>query len=79
MTNLFIKILSMSLTASYCIIFVCAARLLLKKAPRIFSYLLWIVVAFRLICPVSFESGFSLVGTDFVPNIEYEMAEQKVW
>lgn len=76
MTNLFIKILSMSLTASYCIIFVCAARLLLKKAPRIFSYLLWIVVAFRLICPVSFESGFSLVGTDFVPNIEYEMAEQ---
>ena len=76
MTGLFIKILSMSLTASYCILFVCVARLLLKRAPRNFSYLLWIVVAFRLICPVSFESDFSLVDSDFIPDIEYKLTEK---
>lgn len=62
MTNLFLTILDMSLTASYCILIVCAARLLLKKAPKIFSYLLWSVVAFRLLCPWSFESNFSLLA-----------------
>lgn len=76
MTDLFIQVLSMSLTATYCIIFVCIVRLLLKKAPRIFSYVLWSVVAFRLICPISFESMFSLVGVDFLPFIQYEVFSQ---
>lgn len=78
MTNLFIKILSMSLTASYCILFVCVVRLLLKKAPKIFSYLLWSIVAFRLICPFSFESMFSLVGTHFVPGSIYISEESSI-
>lgn len=59
--KLFIDIVNMSLTASYVILFVLAARLLLKKAPKIFSYSLWIVVLFRLICPFSFSSAFSLL------------------
>ncbi|HBN85194.1 MAG TPA: hypothetical protein DDZ89_15275 [Clostridiales bacterium] len=55
-------ILNMSLTASMVILFVLVARLLLKKAPKIFSYVLWAVVLFRLVCSVSFSSQFSLTG-----------------
>ncbi len=53
------EILNMSLTASVVIIAVLLARLLLSKAPRFFSYLLWGVVLFRLLCPFSFSSSFS--------------------
>ena len=59
--NLFIDVLNMSLTASYVILFVLACRLLLKKVPKIFSYSLWTVVLFRLICPFSFSSAFSFL------------------
>ena len=58
----FISILNMSITASYVAIAVIIARLLLKKAPKAFSYALWSVVLFRLICPFSFSSAFSLLG-----------------
>ena len=54
-------ILNMSLTASYVILAVCLARLLLKRAPRVVSYALWAVVGFRLAVPFSFESAFSLL------------------
>jgi len=72
--DLFLSVLNMSLTASYAILFVLAARLLLKKAPKIFSYALWSVVLFRLICPFSFESLFSLLFINANPipgNIMY--------
>ena len=58
---LFLKVVNMSITASFVILFVLIARLLLKKAPKIFSYALWSVVLFRLVCPFSFESIYSLV------------------
>lgn len=59
---LFQTVLNMSLTASLVIFFVLCARVLLKKAPKVFSYALWAVVLFRLLCPVSLASGFSLLG-----------------
>lgn len=58
MTGIFLQVLSMSITASWCILLVFLVRLLLRKAPRIYSYALWLIVAFRLVCPVSFESAF---------------------
>lgn len=61
MSKLFLSVLNMSLTASYVIIFVIFIRLLLKKAPKVISYAMWEVVAFRLIIPFSFESIFSLM------------------
>jgi len=61
MDKLFLQILNMSLTAGYVILFVMLARLILKKAPKIFSYVLWIAVLFRLVCPFSFKSIFSLI------------------
>lgn len=60
METVFIRILNMSITASYVIAAVMVVRLLLQKAPKKYSYLLWSVVAFRLCCPFSFQSVFSL-------------------
>ena len=57
---LLIQVLNMSLTASYCILAVLAARWLLRRAPKKYAYLLWLVVAFRLCCPVSLTSPLSL-------------------
>src|SRR5690554_824484 len=78
MSELFLSVLNMSLTASYVIIFVILARLLLKKAPKVISYALWGVVAFRLIIPFSFESMFSLMprNTNAVP-IPHDIIYQK--
>lgn len=61
MDDLFLNVLNMSLTASYAIALVIAIRFLLKKFPKVYSYALWFVVLFRLICPFSFESIFSLI------------------
>lgn len=70
MNTVFLQVLNMSLIASYVILFVLAARLLLKKAPKIFSYTLWGAVLFRLVCPFSFEGLFSLlpIHTNPIPS-----------
>jgi beta-lactamase regulating signal transducer with metallopeptidase domain len=81
MSELFLTVLNMNLTASYVIIFVMLIRLPLKKAPKFISYALWGVVAFRLIIPFSFESIFSLMprNTNSVPiphDIIYQQSPQ---
>lgn len=60
--ELFPKIFNMSVTASIIILAVLAVRLLLRKAPKLFSYLLWGVVLFRLLCPVSLPSELSILN-----------------
>lgn len=62
---LLIRVLNMSLTAGYCILAVLAVRLLLCRAPKKYSYLLWLVVAFRLCCPVSLSSPASMFNLAF--------------
>lgn len=54
------RLFNMSLTASVAIVLVILLRLLLKKAPKVISYALWGIVLFRLLCPVSVGSSFSL-------------------
>jgi len=61
MSAVFLKILNMTWGASWLILAVIVLRLLLKKAPRWISCLLWGLVAIRLICPVSIESALSLI------------------
>lgn len=61
MEKLFLEILNMSITSSYVIIFIIILRLFLNKFPKIYSYALWSVALFRLICPYSFESVISLL------------------
>ena len=53
---MFLTVLNMSITASYVIIAILLIRLLLARAPKKYSYWLWSAAAFRLCCPVSFES-----------------------
>ena len=61
MSTVFLKLLNMSITASWLILAVLAARILLKKAPRWIVCLLWALVALRLLCPYSLKSVLSLV------------------
>ena len=61
MDAVFLKILNMSLTASWIVLAVLLLRLLLKRAPKWLSCLLWGVVGLRLIFPFSIESLFSLI------------------
>lgn len=60
--GMFITILNMSITASYVAICLILVRIILRKAPKIFSYALWSVVLFRLICPLTFFTDFSFFG-----------------
>lgn len=65
MGDVFLKIVNMSITASWLILAVIILRLALKKAPKWISCVLWAFVAFRLICPFSVESNLSLIpGTE---------------
>ena len=70
MHRLFPIVCNMSLTASVVILAVLAVRLLLRRAPKVFSYALWAVVLFRLLCPVSVTSAVSLLGVLGAPAQE---------
>ena len=69
--QLFIRILNMSLTGSFVTLIVWAIRFFLRKAPSIFSYCLWAVVLFRLLCPISFSADFSLFNALPAPFTEH--------
>lgn len=60
LVKLFDRILNMSEAAGLIILIVLAVRFLLRRAPRIFSYILWAAVLFRLLCPVMPESSLSV-------------------
>ena len=61
MADIFLKIVNMSISASWIALAVLILRLLLKKAPKWITVLLWGIVAIRLICPFNFESVMSLI------------------
>lgn len=61
MSGIFLHIINMSISASYLLLAVLILRLLLKKAPRWISVVLWGIVALRLVCPFSIESVMSLI------------------
>jgi len=61
MSELFLRIVNMSISASWLILTVLGLRLVLKKAPKWFRVLLWGIVAVRLLFPFSIESALSLI------------------
>ncbi len=61
MTEAFVRIFNMSISASWIVLVVLVLRGMLRKAPRWTIVLLWGVVALRLVCPISLESGMSLL------------------
>lgn len=66
----FIRILNMSLTAGLTVCIVLLMRLFLRRMPKVFSYALWSVVLFRLLCPVSFSSVLSVFNILHVPSTQ---------
>ena len=77
--TVFSAVLNMSLTGSFTILAVMAVRLILKKAPKIFSYALWLVVLFRLLCPVSLVSEFSLIPEPAAPETSAPVSQLQYW
>ena len=74
MNELFLKIINMSISASWLILAVLILRLVLKKAPKWVNVLLWGIVAVRLICPLSFESALNLIPSSETIPLDIEMA-----
>ena len=61
MSELFLKIVNMSISASWVVIAVLTLRFCLKKAPKWVNVLLWGIVAARMVFPFSIESVLSLI------------------
>lgn len=61
MEEIFLSLLNRSIAAGWLILAVVVLRVLLKKAPKLVRCVLWGFVAFRLVCPFSFESVLSLI------------------
>ncbi len=70
MTELFLNIVNMSISASWVVLAVLLLRFLLKKAPKWITVLLWGIVAVRLICPFTLESAVSLIPSAETINPE---------
>lgn len=61
MSGIFLKLLNLSISASWLVLVVLALRLVLKRAPKWVNVLLWGMVALRLMLPFSIESVLSLI------------------
>lgn len=59
----FMKVLDMSLAASVVIPAVLFLRIILKKAPKICSFILWAAVLIKLLCPFTFRTDFGIMPT----------------
>lgn len=70
--TLFLKILEMSLTAGIVIMMVLFVRFLIRGLPKSYAYMLWIVVAFRLVVPFSVDSDISIFNMFMRENIKDE-------
>lgn len=69
MDDVFLKIVNLSISASWLILAVLVLRVVLKKAPKWVMPLLWGVVALRLVCPFSIESALSLIpSAETIPS-----------
>ncbi len=79
MDSIFLKILEMNLAGTACILIVLALRLLLRRKPRSFSYVLWAVVFLRLLCPFTLQSRyFGLALGDMEQRLETAAYEQEL-
>ena len=77
MTAIFTTVLGMSLAAGIAAVVVLILRFALRKAPKIYSYVLWSIVFFRLMVPVTLQSPLGIIPSDagMLPGrILYEQA-----
>lgn len=71
-----ISLLWMEVQVGIAVVAVLLLRLCMKKLPKIYAYMLWLLVFVRLLCPVTLESRFG-----FLPSEEEGNAwvEQRLW
>lgn len=77
MRKVFLEILQMGLVSGYAILIVLLVRRLLRRFPKRYSYILWSVVFFRLVCPVGTESQFSLIPSALAAEATFNEEEEK--
>lgn len=61
MAAIFLKLLNLSISASWLVLAVLVLRLVSKRSPKWMNVLLWGIVALRLVLPFSVESALSLI------------------
>lgn len=74
MIKVFGIVVNMSIAASIAILAVILLRLMFRRAPKIFSYLLWMVVLIRLLYPVTLEADFG-----FLPDLNTVQIEDATY
>lgn len=74
MGEIFFKVLHMSLLGSIAVLWALLVRFPLKRLPKVFSYVLWLIVFIRFICPFSLEGNFSLI-----PLQRVEQGQESQW
>ena len=78
MGNLFLNVINTSITASIIILFILVLRFLFKKAPKKFSYVLWLILLIKLIIPFSFETKFNPMPSKFMEFSNKAYIEENV-
>ena len=78
MEAVFLKILDMSVTATWLALAVMLLRPFLKKAPKWITVAMWALVGIRLICPFAIESSFSLTPDTETVVADFVYAQQDI-
>ncbi len=76
MTEIFLKLVNMSISAGWLILAVLVLRLVLWKAPKVVRCILWCLVGWKLVIPFSVESVLSLIPSSEVISRETLYAMQ---
>lgn len=83
LVKIFLVVCNMSLTATFVILSVLVLRLIIRKLPKTFSYMLWLAVIFRLSLPITFTSKLSWfksidIGSIRMNRLVLTLAEQQL-
>ena len=76
--TLFPTVLNMSITASVATVVIIVLRKIFKNMPKIVFYVMWLVVLFRLLCPISIPSGISLLNAIDMPSLNMGNATNRM-
>ena len=76
--NVFLHLLNMSITAGWLVLAVVVLRLVFRRAPKWIHCLLWVLVALRLLFPVSIESALSIIPSAETVPVETFMYDTPV-
>lgn len=60
--RMFLEVLYRSMTAGGIVLAILLLRVILRRVPKFYSYLLWGIVLYRLLCPFTFISSYSFLG-----------------